>query len=636
MSWLLVPMNRFLKNRSQRLVSGTMACLLLATLLVATLSQAEAAVSASGSVSPIPPITGGSFPSTTLTVGDEDATNPSLIGELTVNGGTQLLYDRLVLGNEAEYLGFATVTGAGTQLELDSSFVSNPGLQVGDEGTGYLTVGNRARVWVSNDNGNAVLGREAEGRGYVTVENFLSQFVVGEDLIIGDLGYGEFVLRGGAFAYHSDPNTGTVNLGAQFGGIGIATVDGDRTQWHLPQTTLVGGAGAGIGTLRITNGGTVDANNDLQTINSLVTVGPNGVMHLADGRFFGETLVVTGRLQGDGWVNASVIAGPTGEITAAANEHLRFTGSVANEGLVTIQGDETGRGEIEFTGALTNTDPGGTALPGRITVSDGTLRFGQALTNAGILSSTSGVTNFHGEITNGATGLIAIGGNSNATFYDNVDVTAGTLSIAAGSTALFLGDLTISPGSTVEIDLSQSSANSPANAPLQVLGTTQLEAPIRVNFVDGYVPTAGDNFSLLSATGGMVPGLTNTSNFEPLPTGLMWDLVQGENGLSVRVIDDPSIVIVGAIIDGDFNSDGQVDSADYTVWRDSLGQSGDSLPADANGSGSVDAEDLAIWRTNFGTVASTVAVTAVPEPTAMLLGLSLISLIASQRLTRKQ
>ncbi len=42
-----------------------------------------------------------------------------------------------------------------------------------------------------------------------------------------------------------------------------------------------------------------------------------------------------------------------------------------------------------------------------------------------------------------------------------------------------------------------------------------------------------------------------------------------------------------------------VDAADYTVWRDSLGQTG-NLAADANEDNIVDAEDYALWKANFG------------------------------------
>jgi uncharacterized protein YjbI with pentapeptide repeats len=55
---------------------------------------------------------------------------------------------------------------------------------------------------------------------------------------------------------------------------------------------------------------------------------------------------------------------------------------------------------------------------------------------------------------------------------------------------------------------------------------------------------------------------------------------------------------------GDYNNNGVVDSADYTVWRDRLGQSvtlANEHPAAAT-PGLVDAEDYAFWTANFGNV----------------------------------
>ena len=48
---------------------------------------------------------------------------------------------------------------------------------------------------------------------------------------------------------------------------------------------------------------------------------------------------------------------------------------------------------------------------------------------------------------------------------------------------------------------------------------------------------------------------------------------------------------------GDFNLDGRVDTADYTVWRNKLGTG--FIAADASGNGSVDQADYNIWKANL-------------------------------------
>jgi hypothetical protein len=80
---------------------------------------------------------------------------------------------------------------------------------------------------------------------------------------------------------------------------------------------------------------------------------------------------------------------------------------------------------------------------------------------------------------------------------------------------------------------------------------------------------------------------------------------------------------IGSIVGptGDYNGDGIVDAADYTVWRNTLG---DTVPngtgADGDQSGEIDAGDYTFWKTKYGDVVpgtgSGSLSTAVPEPTS--------------------
>lgn len=68
---------------------------------------------------------------------------------------------------------------------------------------------------------------------------------------------------------------------------------------------------------------------------------------------------------------------------------------------------------------------------------------------------------------------------------------------------------------------------------------------------------------------------------------------------------------------GDYNGDGTVDAADYTIWGDTLGSTED-LRADGNGNNAIDPGDLTVWADNYGATAP-VSATAIPEPTTLLL-----------------
>lgn len=82
---------------------------------------------------------------------------------------------------------------------------------------------------------------------------------------------------------------------------------------------------------------------------------------------------------------------------------------------------------------------------------------------------------------------------------------------------------------------------------------------------------------------------------------------------------------------GDFNADGIVDGADYTVWRDNLG-AGNEANLSWNGDGlfGVDEGDYEVWAANYGaTLVPAGAV--VPEPTAVLLAVVGVAAAAGRR-----
>ena len=74
-----------------------------------------------------------------------------------------------------------------------------------------------------------------------------------------------------------------------------------------------------------------------------------------------------------------------------------------------------------------------------------------------------------------------------------------------------------------------------------------------------------------------------------------------------------------AVLPGDYNSDGVVDAADYTVWIDQLGTA--TLPnRDPSATGPVGQFDYLVWKNNFGAT-GTENTAAVPEPASLLVGL---------------
>jgi len=76
---------------------------------------------------------------------------------------------------------------------------------------------------------------------------------------------------------------------------------------------------------------------------------------------------------------------------------------------------------------------------------------------------------------------------------------------------------------------------------------------------------------------------------------------------------------------GDYNGNGTLDAADYTKWRDTLGQNvPNGTGADGNGNGTIDSGDYSVWKTSFilsGGAGDLAQSASVPEPLSVWLSL---------------
>ncbi|MGL4513758.1 MAG: hypothetical protein ACRCT8_11765 [Lacipirellulaceae bacterium] len=74
-------------------------------------------------------------------------------------------------------------------------------------------------------------------------------------------------------------------------------------------------------------------------------------------------------------------------------------------------------------------------------------------------------------------------------------------------------------------------------------------------------------------------------------------------------------VPTAAATPGDYNADGAVNAADYSVWRDNLGGAASALNGAGSGAATVVPADYDRWVANYGVGAS--SATAIPEPAAI-------------------
>jgi hypothetical protein len=90
-------------------------------------------------------------------------------------------------------------------------------------------------------------------------------------------------------------------------------------------------------------------------------------------------------------------------------------------------------------------------------------------------------------------------------------------------------------------------------------------------------------------------------------------------------------------VPGDYNGNGIVDAADYTVWRDHLGQTFALPNRSSMLSGPISQSDYDFWKSQFGNHAGSGAGAAVPEPSAAaLLAIGCVASLAVVRRIRQR
>lgn len=201
--------------------------------------------------------------------------------------------------------------------------------------------------------------------------------------------------------------------------------------------------------------------------------------------------------------------------------------------------------------------------------------------------SFSGIVSGSASITKTGVGTLKLTGAN--TYTGNTTVQAGTLSITNPTLSLAdAADVLLTTGAVFNLNFS---------------GTDS----IRSLFFDGISQAVGTWGSLASTA-------TNKSSF-----------FTGTGVLNITPFVPPVLI-------GDYNNDGVVDAADYTVWRDNLG--GATLTnRDSANTGAVSMADYASWAAHFGNTAGAGSTSgAVPEPASIALAwLGVVGLIGVAR-----
>ncbi|MAE60138.1 MAG: hypothetical protein CMJ49_02150, partial [Planctomycetaceae bacterium] len=515
---------------------------------------------------------------------------------------------------------------------MDVHFTPGTGADEGEERTGLNDFGQVA-YWASLANGNSLIGLwtpdlhwRTAGSGFWTTD---SNWTLG---IEPDALYDTFI----------DP-------------VGSVNVTGHSINETVKSLT-VGSTGDGLATLKLTSNGDLHALGDI-TINADGRIEVSSLRVLSSdadltnagtldtdgtvGTVDATTLTNTGVLTGDGTVAATLDNQLGGEVLVSAGDslHIVNNGTHNNAGRINVID-----ADILFNGITYNA-----VSTGLIAARDAILQFNGGLTNNGAMGLSFGTTDVFGDVDNTATGQIAVSGNSNATFWDDV-INDGNITTSTGSTSVFFGAVSgtgnFPGGGTIFFEGDLAPGSSPAtvsfggNVVLGPFSKTLIElggtAPgtLNVVYIDAgggvLVPQAGHVFDLFDFN-------TFTSDFATinLPSlastdpDLRWHLnkLKTTGELLTTFIAD---------LNGDFT----VDIADLGLVGGQWGTDGTGFPsgfnADINGDGVVDVADLGQMGGQWGLTANTSlgSGSTVPVPGAGLMGIALIGAVGLARRRR--
>ena len=334
----------------------------------------------------------------------------------------------------------------------------------------------------------------------------------------------------------------------------------------------------------------VTASNGEEFTSGMTNVNELGTIELIDGgRLLTFELNNNGLIRGDGWIQASDTFDilPLGELRNAAGvANLRERIYVADSD-VTVTNDgtiESLGGEMEFEGPVVNNL--------ELIARDAIMRFNSGLIN---------------------TGDIVLGGDTQLHPIGTL-LTSGDIHVLSNSEALIVGDLTFSAGS-----LALSIGDAPGT--LDVVGTVNLGgATLDLDYSAGVLSQPGDSYQVLASTE-PISGLF--SNSQAVADGRVWDILIQSDTVFVTATGSTALPE-----DSDFDSDGDVDGADFLEWQRGFGTL-------------YDATDLLVWHANYGVgappLAAGAAAAAVPEPgTGMLVLLGVICITMRGAYARRE
>jgi hypothetical protein len=202
-----------------------------------------------------------------------------------------------------------------------------------------------------------------------------------------------------------------------------------------------------------------------------------------------------------------------------------------------------------------------------------------------------------------------------AEFLQNGGPAASQLTIAPTGRITVDGDFVQMPNGTLAIGIG--GVGTSQFGSLAVGDVAALAGTLKLELTGAFVPSAGDSFQLISATAGFMGSTFGSVMLPMLPGDLSWQIVYGANAVMANLL--------GTVIVGDLNGDGQITPADWSQFKAGQGSSFAGLTrmqafakGDLDGDFDHDLADFLVFRVAYnnahGAGAFAALVGEVPEP----------------------
>ncbi|EEZ32891.1 outer membrane autotransporter barrel domain-containing protein, partial [Brucella sp. 83/13] len=408
------------------------------------------------------------------------------VGTLKIENGGKVTTPEVSVASAIGSRGVVEVSDGGSLLEIKGDFY------VGGASTATMTIKNGGRVSSSVGNISAIDTSSSvvtvSGNGSIW-ENKILQ--------VGQFGTGTLNIENGGRVSSSE----VAAIGAVPGSTGVVTVSGNGSILENTSRLFIGAGGNG--TLNIENGGKVSNTIAAIAANS----GSNGTVTLSGiGSLWDASVHIYLGGQSTGTLNIGAAPNEAPIAAGTLKTPLILFGNGTGDGTLNFRHDgildfsvpmaSNGDGTyiINHSAGITILTGDSSAFTGRIIVSDGTLRVGDALGN-GRLNGTASVTStgifavdgiFAGSVSGSAGGTVTGVG----TIGGNVEIAdGGILSPGASPGTLTInGNLTLSNNSVLDYEFGQANvAGGPVNDLINVGGDLTLDGILNITASPGAV-----------------------------------------------------------------------------------------------------------------------------------------------------